>query len=71
MLFKLLIVLLLLFMIGNLFWGLKAMLSQQDPRLMSRYIGRRLIFAVLIVLLLIIALAAGWVVPHSPLMTVS
>ncbi|GGB41544.1 hypothetical protein GCM10011502_13570 [Oceanisphaera marina] len=71
MLFKLLIVLLLLFMIGNLFWGLKAMLSQQDPRLMSRYIGRRLIFAVLIVLLLIIALAAGWVVPHSPLMKVS
>lgn len=71
MLFKLLIVLLLLFMIGNLFWGLKAMLSQQDPRLMSRYIGRRLMFAVLIVLLLIIALAAGWVVPHSPLMTVS
>lgn len=71
MLFKLLIVLLLLFMIGNLFWGLKAMLSQQNPRLMSRYIGRRLMFAVLIVLLLIIALTAGWVVPHSPLMTVS
>ncbi|MGB5855039.1 MAG: DUF2909 family protein [Oceanisphaera sp.] len=71
MLFKLLIVLLLLFMIGNLFWGLKSMLSQQDPRLMSRYIGRRLICAVLIVLLLIIALAAGWIVPHSPLMKVS
>lgn len=71
MLFKLLIVLLLLFMIGNLFWGLKAMLSQQDPRLMSRYIGRRLMCAVLIVLLLIIALAAGWIVPHSPLMMVS
>lgn len=71
MLFKLLIVVLLLFMIGNLFWGLKAMLSQQNPRLMSRYIGRRLMFAVLIVLLLIIALTAGWVVPHSPLMTVS
>ncbi|MFD1007859.1 DUF2909 family protein [Oceanisphaera ostreae] len=71
MLFKLLIVLLLLFMIGNLFWGLKSMLSQQAPRLMSRYIGRRLICAVLIVLLLIIALAAGWIVPHSPLMKVS
>ncbi|WP_417616697.1 DUF2909 family protein [Oceanisphaera sp.] len=65
MLFKLLIVLLLLAMIGNLFWGLKALISQQDPRVMSRYIGRRLLFAVIIVLLLILALAAGWVVPHT------
>lgn len=71
MLFKLLIVLLLFAMIGNLFWGLKALISQQDPRVMSRYIGRRLLFAVIIVLLLIIALAAGWVVPHSPLMKAS
>jgi len=65
MLLKLLIVLLLFFMIGNLLLGLKAMLSQRDPQLMSRYIGRRLLFAVLIVLLLIVALATGLLVPNA------
>ncbi|MFP2769092.1 DUF2909 family protein [Oceanisphaera sp. KMM 10153] len=65
MLLKLLIVLLLFCMIGNLLLGLKAMLSQRDPVLMSRYIGRRLLFAVIIVLLLIVALAAGLLVPNA------
>ncbi len=65
MLLKLLIVLLLFCMIGNLLLGLKAMLSQQDPVLMSRYIGRRLLFAVLIMLLLIVALATGLLVPNA------
>lgn len=64
MLFKSLIVLLLLIMIANLFLGLRAVLSQQDPALMSRYIGRRLVFAVFILLLLILAMAGGWLVPH-------
>ncbi|GHA13410.1 DUF2909 family protein [Oceanisphaera arctica] len=65
MLLKLLIVLLLFCMIGNLLLGLKAMLSQRDPLLMSRYIGRRLLFAVFIVLLLIAALATGLLVPNT------
>ncbi|GAA3710308.1 DUF2909 family protein [Oceanisphaera sediminis] len=64
MLLKLLIVLLLLCMIGNLLLGLRAMLSRQDPVLMSRYIGRRLLFAVIIVLLLLVALATGLLVPN-------
>ena len=59
MLLKLLIILLLLLMIGNLMLGLKAMLSHRDPALMARYIGRRLWCAGLILLLLIIALATG------------
>ncbi|MBM7456289.1 hypothetical protein HNR62_002175 [Oceanisphaera litoralis] len=65
MLLKLLIVLLLLCMIGNLLLSLKAMLSQRDPVLMSRYIGRRLLFAVIIMLLLIVALATGLLVPNA------
>jgi hypothetical protein len=65
MLLKLLIVLLLFCMIGNLLLGLKAMLSQRDPLLMSRYIGRRLLFAVIIMLLLIVALATGLLVPNA------
>lgn len=64
MLIKLLIVLLLIFMIGNLLLGLKALVSGQDPRLMSRYIGRRLLFAVIIVLLLTLAVAGGLIQPN-------
>ena len=64
MLFKLLIVLLLLMMIGNLLLGLRAMLGNRDPALMARYIGRRLLFAVIILLLLIAAMASGLLVPH-------
>ena len=64
MLLKLLIVLLLLLMIGNLMLGLRAMLHRRDPALMARYIGRRLLFAVIIVLLLIFALATGLLTPN-------
>ncbi|PSJ45327.1 hypothetical protein C7H85_11790 [Zobellella endophytica] len=64
MLLKLLIVLLLLMMIGNLLLGLKAMLSNRDPLLMSRYIGRRLLFAAIILLILILAMATGLLVPN-------
>ncbi|GAA3544052.1 DUF2909 family protein [Zobellella aerophila] len=65
MLIKLLIVLLLIFMIGNLLLGLKALVSGQDPLLMSRYIGRRLLFAVIIMLLLVLAMAIGLIQPNS------
>lgn len=61
---KLLTLLLLLLMIGNLLLGLKAMLGNRDPALMSRYIGRRLWLAGAIVLLLILALSLGLVVPN-------
>lgn len=64
MLIKLLIVLLLVVMIGNLLLGLKALVSGRDPVLMSRYIGRRLIFAVVIVLLLVLAMASGLIQPN-------
>lgn len=64
MLFKLLILLLLFLVVGNLMLGLKAMLSHQDPALMARYIGRRLWFAVLIVLLLVLALMTGLLTPN-------
>ncbi|NHH99043.1 MULTISPECIES: DUF2909 family protein [Oceanimonas] len=64
MLLKLLIVLLLLLMIGNLALGLGALLSRRDPALMARYIGRRLLFAVIIVILLILALATGLLTPN-------
>ncbi|MDP5292810.1 DUF2909 family protein [Oceanimonas sp. CHS3-5] len=64
MLLKLLVLLLLLLMIGNLMLGLRAMLHRRDPALMARYIGRRLWLAAIILALLILALASGLLVPN-------
>ncbi|WMC10316.1 DUF2909 family protein [Oceanimonas pelagia] len=64
MLLKLLVLLLLLLMIGNLMLGLRAMLQRRDPALMARYIGRRLWLAAIILALLILALASGLLIPN-------
>ena len=65
MLIKILIAVLLVFMVFNLFRAMFVML-RNDPNQqpMSKYIGRRLIFSVLIVLLLLLAMATGLITPN-------
>ena len=65
MLFKAFLVALLLFVLFNLFHALYYMIKndEQSPK-MSKYLGRRLLFSVLIIISIIIALATGIITPH-------
>lgn len=65
MLFKVLIVAMLAFMVYNLFRALFLM-NKNDPNkpTMSKYIGRRLMFSVAIVILLLIGLLTGLITPN-------
>ncbi|HCH4138984.1 TPA: DUF2909 domain-containing protein [Vibrio parahaemolyticus] len=69
-LFKLTLVLLLLFIIFNLAKALIEMV-REDPdnpdkptKPMSHYLGRRVMFSALVVILLLIALSLGWLAPN-------
>ena len=66
MLFKVVIVLLLLFMVYNLFRAL--IIMNKKPELdqppMSKYIGRRLMVSVAIVVLLLVGLLTGIITPN-------
>jgi len=66
MLFKAVIVLLLLFMVYNLFRALiimnKKPVPDQPP--MTKYIGRRLMVSVAIIALLILGLLTGLITPN-------
>lgn len=64
MLLKAIIVCLLVFIIFNLFRALPAMLKGQGSQPMSRYLGRRVLFSVLIFVLLLIAIASGYITPN-------
>ena len=66
MLFKTAIVALLLFMVYNLFRALIVMNKKPDPDQpsMSKYIGRRLMVSVAIVVLLLIGLLTGLITPN-------
>lgn len=66
MLFKTAIVAMLLFMVYNLFRALLLMNKKPDPDQppMTKYIGRRLIVSVAIVLLLLIGLLTGLITPN-------
>ena len=65
MLFKIIIVAMLAFMVYNLFRALFLM-NRNDPNKppMSKYIGRRLLFSVAIVVLLVIGLLTGVITPN-------
>ncbi|MBL4900135.1 MAG: DUF2909 domain-containing protein [Colwellia sp.] len=65
MLFKILIVAMLAFMVYNLFCAL-ILMNKNDPNKppMSKYIGRRLMLSVAIVVLLIIGLLTGLITPN-------
>lgn len=70
LLFKIIIVSLLIFMIYNLFKALIVMnkkpLAKDDPNYvsMTKFIGRRLMISVAIVLLLLIGLLTGLITPN-------
>ncbi|GAA5645876.1 MULTISPECIES: DUF2909 family protein [Vibrio] len=65
--FKVLLVLLLLFIIFNLARALVQMVRSPDDdnaRPMSHYLGRRVLLSAVVVVLLIIALLGGWLEPN-------
>ena len=66
MLFKILIVTLMLFMVYNLFRALLIMNKKPDPNQpsMTKYIGRRLMISVAIVVLILIGLLTGLIAPN-------
>jgi hypothetical protein len=62
---KVLLAALLLYVIFNLFRGLFSMMKQdQDGPRMSYFIGRRVLFSVIAILLIVVALATGVVTPN-------
>jgi hypothetical protein len=65
LLFKIIIVAMLVFMVYNLFRALLLM-NRNDPNKpsMSKYIGRRLMLSVAIIVLLLIGLATGLITPN-------
>lgn len=68
--FKIVLVLLLLFIIFNLGRALFLMVKGSDPttaeqKPMSHFLGRRVLLSALIVVALIIALASGFIDPNS------
>ena len=67
MLFKIVIVALMILMVYNLFRALLLMNKKPDPNQpsMTKYIGRRLMLSVAIVVLLLIGLLTGLISPNS------
>ncbi len=65
MLIKIVLVALLVFVVFQLFRALYLMLKN-DPNQasMSKHLGRRVMFSVVVMVLIILALAMGWIEPH-------
>lgn len=55
---------LLIFMVFNLFKAMMVMLKSDGTVPMSKFIGRRVLLSVLIVLILLIAIATGLIQPN-------
>ncbi|MCG9698043.1 DUF2909 family protein [Shewanella sp. Isolate11] len=64
LLFKSVLVLLLLFIIFNLGRALVVLVKGDSKAPMSRYLGRRVLFSVLVILLLLLALGLGLMTPN-------
>ncbi len=66
MLVKIILVLLLAIVVFSLFQALFVMMKndESNPK-MSKYLGRRLIFSVAVIVLLIILLLTGVITPHQ------
>ncbi|GIU51013.1 MULTISPECIES: DUF2909 family protein [Shewanella] len=62
--FKLVLVLLLVFILFNLARALFIMVKAETKQPMSQFLGRRVIFSALVMLLLLLALGLGWVTPN-------
>ncbi|MCT6700992.1 DUF2909 domain-containing protein [Rheinheimera sp. 4Y26] len=66
MLVKLILIALLLFIVFNLFRALWLMLKNDPDKVsMSKYLGRRVLFSAIVMALIILALAMGWISPHQ------
>lgn len=64
MLIKLIVIALLLFIIVNLVRAGLVMLNPDKPEVkMSRYLGRRVMFSAVVLLLIFLAQALGWIEP--------
>ncbi|AMG30523.1 DUF2909 domain-containing protein [Grimontia hollisae] len=64
MLLKGILVCLLVFIIFNLFRALPVMIKGQTDVPMSRYLGRRVLFSVIVFVILLVALATGVIEPN-------
>tara|TARA_R110002126_G_scaffold43555_15_gene124915 strand:- start:11044 stop:11253 length:210 start_codon:yes stop_codon:yes gene_type:complete len=65
MLLKLVIIALLLFIVFNLFRaGFIMLRNDPDQKQMSRYLGRRVLYSVLVLLLIMLAMVLGWITPN-------
>jgi len=64
MLIKIIVGGLLIFMVFNLFKAMKIMLKGDTSEPMSKFIGRRVLTSVVIVLLLLLAIATGLIEPN-------
>ncbi|GHG75513.1 hypothetical protein GCM10010919_29780 [Alishewanella longhuensis] len=65
MLIKIIITLLLLFILFNLFRAGLAMLRQQDSTVpMSHFLGKRVLFSAIALVLILVAIAAGLITPN-------
>ncbi|WP_081730657.1 DUF2909 family protein [Shewanella colwelliana] len=62
--FKLVLVLLLLFIVFNLGRALFILVKGESSVPMSQYLGRRMLFSVLVIVLLLLALGLGIISPN-------
>ncbi|GIU16986.1 DUF2909 family protein [Shewanella colwelliana] len=62
--FKLVLVLLLLFIVFNLGRALFILVKGESSVPMSQYLGRRVLFSVLVIVLLLLALGLGIISPN-------
>lgn len=62
--FKLVLVLLLLFIVFNLAKALFLLVKGDSETPMSHFLGRRVIFSLLVVVLILVALGAGVITPN-------
>ncbi|RTR28916.1 DUF2909 domain-containing protein [Shewanella atlantica] len=62
--FKLVLVLLLLFIVFNLAKALFLLVKGDSETPMSHFLGRRVIFSLLVVVLILIALGSGVITPN-------
>ena len=66
MFIKFIVIFLLLFIVFSLFKALFCMLrDDQNGMPMSHYLGRRVFFSVIVLLLVIIAIATGLITPNT------
>ena len=65
MLLKLIIIALLLFIVFNLFRaGFMMLRNDPEQKQMSRFLGRRVFYSVLVLLIILVAMALGWITPN-------